>query len=317
MISYFMICSVSLAAAWLTMYSGFGLGTLLLPVFALFFPVEVAVAATAVVHSANNLFKIGLVGRYADRQLVLHFGVPAMLAAFAGAAALGYVAHLGEVVAWSLGSRQAVITPLKLVMGLLMLIFALFELLPRLRELKIDRRWLVPGGLLSGFFGGFSGHQGALRSAFLAKVGIAPPSLCRHQRGDRLPGGRGPDRHLCHGFSAGRLWQSHRIGAMALDPGRDGRCLCRSPARQESAAQGHHGRHPDPDRRSPAVDRPGPGLRSDLISVKNFSQLSPFLLKKIIWFPWRSRRTLEHWRESLIVVVLRRSRTDGNRKDQS
>jgi hypothetical protein len=32
---------------------------------------------------------------------------------------------------------------------------------------------LFLGGLLSGFFGGFSGHQGALRSAFLAKVGIS------------------------------------------------------------------------------------------------------------------------------------------------
>lgn len=177
MISYLSICTAALLVAGLTMYSGFGLGTLLMPVFALFFPVEVAVAATAVVHSANNLFKIGLVGRFADRQLVLHFGVPALFAAFAGAAALGYVAHFGELASWSLGPRRAVITPLKLVMGLLMLIFALFELLPRLRGLKIDRRWLVPGGLLSGFFGGFSGHQGALRSAFLAKVGISPQAF--------------------------------------------------------------------------------------------------------------------------------------------
>jgi uncharacterized membrane protein YfcA len=28
------------------------------------------------------------------------------------------------------------------------------------------------GGVLSGFFGGLSGHQGALRSAFLAKTGL-------------------------------------------------------------------------------------------------------------------------------------------------
>lgn len=177
MISYLVICTASLLTAGLTMYSGFGLGTMLLPVFALFFPVEVAVAATAVVHAANNLFKIGLVGRYADRHLVVQFGLPALFAALAGAAALGYVAHFEAVATWSLGPRQAVITPLKLVMGMLMLLFALFELLPRLRELKIDRRWLVPGGLLSGFFGGFSGHQGALRSAFLAKVGIAPEAF--------------------------------------------------------------------------------------------------------------------------------------------
>ena len=50
----------------LTLFSGFGLGTLLMPVFALFFPVEVAVASTAVVHAANNLFKVGLLARGAS-----------------------------------------------------------------------------------------------------------------------------------------------------------------------------------------------------------------------------------------------------------
>ncbi len=50
--------------------------------------------------------------------------------------------------------------------------FALFELLPSLRDLEFERRWLPLGGVLSGFFGGLSGHQGALRSAFLAKVGL-------------------------------------------------------------------------------------------------------------------------------------------------
>jgi hypothetical protein len=52
-------------------------------------------------------------------------------------------------------------------MALLMMVFALFELLPSLRKLTFSNRHLVIGGLLSGFFGGFSGHQGALRSAFL------------------------------------------------------------------------------------------------------------------------------------------------------
>ena len=40
-------------AAGLTMYSGFGLGPLRLPVFALFLPVEMAVVATALVHGAQ------------------------------------------------------------------------------------------------------------------------------------------------------------------------------------------------------------------------------------------------------------------------
>ena len=47
----------ALLASGLTLYSGFGLGTLLMPAFALFVPVELAVAATALVHGANSLLK--------------------------------------------------------------------------------------------------------------------------------------------------------------------------------------------------------------------------------------------------------------------
>lgn len=156
----------------LTLFSGFGLGTLLMPVFALFFPIEVAVAATAVVHGANNVFKISLLGRHADRSLVLRFGLPAIVAAFFGAAALGYVSQFPEILRYEAGARSAVITPIKLVMGLLMLFFAFFELLPRFRNIRFGDDHLLLGGALSGFFGGFSGHQGALRSAFLVKTGI-------------------------------------------------------------------------------------------------------------------------------------------------
>ena len=55
--SYLIICTVALLVSALTLFSGFGLGTLLMPAFALFFPIEVAVAATAIVHLANNIFR--------------------------------------------------------------------------------------------------------------------------------------------------------------------------------------------------------------------------------------------------------------------
>jgi len=61
-INYLVVGASALLAAGLTMYSGFGLGTLMLPVFALFFPVEMAVVATALVHGANNVFKVSLLG---------------------------------------------------------------------------------------------------------------------------------------------------------------------------------------------------------------------------------------------------------------
>ena len=95
-----------------------------------------------------------------------------MLSAIAGAAPLGSLALFEHEVHWSLGSVAGMTDPLKLTIGALMVLFALFEPLPRFQELQFDRRWLPLGGVLSGFFGGLSGHQGALRSAFLVKTGL-------------------------------------------------------------------------------------------------------------------------------------------------
>ena len=173
MTAYIAVSFAAFFAAGLTLYSGFGLGTLLLPVFALFFPAEMAVVATAMVHGANNVFKVSLLGRHADREIVLKFRLPAIAAAILGALALGWIAKSGSSVAIEVNEEVfAEITPAKLVIGLLMIGFALFELLPRFRTLKFDRRYLPLGGVLSGFFGGLSGHQGALRSAFLAKTDL-------------------------------------------------------------------------------------------------------------------------------------------------
>jgi len=174
MSEYLIVSFAALMAAGLTLYSGFGLGTLLLPVFALFFPAEMAVVATAMVHGANNVFKVLLLGKQADKEVVLKFGLPAIVAAIFGAMTLGLIAQSGSSFGVEINDRVvAEITPVKFLIGLLMIGFALFELVPRFRSLQFERRFLPLGGLLSGFFGGLSGHQGALRSAFLAKSGLS------------------------------------------------------------------------------------------------------------------------------------------------
>jgi uncharacterized membrane protein YfcA len=171
--SYLLVCGVALVAAALTLFSGFGLGTLLLPAFALFFPLEVAVAATALVHLANNLFKLVLVGRAASWGVVVRFGIPAAAGALIGAWALAALSGQPPLVRWSLGARQFEITPIKLVLGVLIAIFALLEVSKRAEALRFGRRWLPVGGAVSGFFGGLSGHQGALRSMFLIRLGLS------------------------------------------------------------------------------------------------------------------------------------------------
>lgn len=170
--SYLVICTVALLASALTFFSGFGLGTLLLPAFALFFPIEQAVALTAVVHFLNGLFKLTLVGRHADRHVVLRFGLPAIATSFLGAWVLLWLAGIAPVFSYSAFGQLISVTPVKLVVGLLLLLFTLLELLPQFRNLSFGTQYMPLGGLLSGFFGGLSGMQGALRSAFLSRAGL-------------------------------------------------------------------------------------------------------------------------------------------------
>ena len=181
MTTILLISATAFGVSLLTLFSGFGLGTLLMPVFALFFPIEVAVASTAVVHAANNLFKVGILARGASRDVVVRFGLPAVAASFLGALLLAGLADQPTLVRWSLLGRDAEITPVKLVMGLLILAFSAFELMPALRALRAPVRWLPWGGALSGFFGGLSGHQGALRAAFLTSVGLTPTQFVATQ----------------------------------------------------------------------------------------------------------------------------------------
>lgn len=175
--SYLVVCVVAFAASGLTFFSGFGLGTLLLPCFAVFFPVERAVALTAVVHFLNGLFKLALVGRHADRRVVLRFGAPAVLAALVGAWALVQLAGLPPLARYSLVGSEVRVAPVKVAVGLLLATFALFELVPYTRDLAFPPRYLPLGGALSGFFGGLSGMQGALRSAFLLRAGLSKEAL--------------------------------------------------------------------------------------------------------------------------------------------
>jgi hypothetical protein len=169
---YLIICTVSLFVSGLTLFSGFGLGTLLMPAFALFFPVPVAIAVTAVVHLANNLFKVVLVGRTADWSVVLRFALPGAMAAMVGASVLTIFTHFPPIFHYQLAGRIHRVGAVELMIGILIVGFAMLDLMPRFSNVGFDRKYLVVGGALSGFLGGISGIQGAMRSAFLIKAGL-------------------------------------------------------------------------------------------------------------------------------------------------
>lgn len=167
------IAAVAGAASLLTFVSGFGLGTILLPAFALFLPAPAAVAATAIVHLLNNLLKGTLLRDRADWGLVLRFGLPAAPAALVGAWLLARLGQTDRLFVWELAGRSFGPRGAGLVVGLVLISFALLELSPWFRSLKAPARAMPLGGLVTGFFGGLTGQQGALRSIFLLKSGLA------------------------------------------------------------------------------------------------------------------------------------------------
>ncbi len=168
----FLLALIAFFAAMLTFFSGFGLGTILLPAFALFVPLEMAVALTAIVHLLNNVFKLGLVYKHIDFGIVKQFGTFAVISAFFGAFCLNYLDTNTILYSYSLVGKKFDIVLLKVIMAVIMLFFALYELIPFLRKMTFDPKYLPIGGILSGFFGGLSGHQGALRSAFLLRMNL-------------------------------------------------------------------------------------------------------------------------------------------------
>lgn len=163
----------ALLASALTLFSGFGLGTLLMPVVAIFFPIEIAIAITAMVHLANNIFKIALLGKKAKLSVLLRFGVPAVISAFIGALLLGWLSIAPSMIEYSAFGNVRHVSPLKLVVGVLILAFVTLEMSPKFSSVSFNKKYLPLGGALSGFFGGLSGHQGAFRSMFLLKSGLS------------------------------------------------------------------------------------------------------------------------------------------------
>ena len=82
---FLIIGCVAFVTSILTFFSGFGVGTILTPVFILFFPIDVAIAMTAIVHFSNNLFKFGLTYKNINLNVLLKFGGAAIPLAFIGA----------------------------------------------------------------------------------------------------------------------------------------------------------------------------------------------------------------------------------------
>ncbi len=174
---YLIIGAVAFIASLLSFFSGFGLGTILMPAFAIFFPIDIAISLTAIVHFLNNIVKFLLTGKQVSKPVFLRFGLSAIPAAFLGAYLLVYLTGFQKEIAVDILGLHLSLIPVNVVIGVLMIVFAWMDLSKNLKDLSFPKSKLWIGGVLSGFFGGLSGHQGALRSAFLINFGLSKESF--------------------------------------------------------------------------------------------------------------------------------------------
>lgn len=170
--THIFIMVIALLASILTFFSGFGLGTILLPAMALFFPVAIAIILTGIVHFINGTFKVLLMRKHIHYPTLWRFGLLAIPSAFFGAWLLTRLEGQTNVFEFVFMGRVFSTTPIKFTVGILMMGFACIEGIPKIKNISIDQKYLPFGGIISGFFGGLTGNQGAFRSMFLIRANL-------------------------------------------------------------------------------------------------------------------------------------------------
>ncbi len=157
----------------LTFFTGFGFGTLMLPILIIAAPLPVAIALTAFLHFLNNLIKSGLLFKSIDLKTVLYFGLPAIAGSLLGSWLLVKMLHLQPIATYVLFGHRFSIEYIKILIGLLLILLGVLRIQSLYDFTSINPKWLPLGGLSSGFFGGISGFQGALRSGFLINLNLS------------------------------------------------------------------------------------------------------------------------------------------------
>lgn len=158
---YAILIAVTLATSVVTLFTGFGVGTIMMPVMMLFFDVKVAIFLAAIVHFFTNLSRLFLYRAELNWAIIQRFGVVSILGAFIGSYTQIYMDG-----AWLKGG-----------VGLFLVLFSALSLSPYTIKYKIPSSVDVLGGFLSGLIGGFIGNQGAIRSLYLLNYGLGKQEL--------------------------------------------------------------------------------------------------------------------------------------------
>lgn len=155
-ISYLTVAAIAMLAGAIAAVAGFGIGSLLTPLFALHYGMKAAVGAVAIPHLVATTLRFWRLRAHVDRRVFLSFGLMN-----AGGSLAGALIHV-----W-------VDSPiLTVVLGILLVFAGLFGLSGYADRMRFGQTAAWFAGALSGAFGGLVGNQGGIRSAAMLGMGI-------------------------------------------------------------------------------------------------------------------------------------------------
>jgi uncharacterized membrane protein YfcA len=156
-----LLTAASVAAGAIASVAGFGIGTVLTPVFALRADMRLAVAAVAVPHLIATTLRLWIMRRHIDWRVVRTFGIMSAAGGLAGALWQPRLHGPGLV----------------MVFGGLLVFAGLTGLTGAMERVRLGRTGAWIAGLLSGVFGGLVGNQGGIRSAALLGFHVRPAAF--------------------------------------------------------------------------------------------------------------------------------------------
>jgi uncharacterized protein len=156
-----LLAAASIAAGAIASVAGFGIGSLLTPVFALHVDMPLAVAAVAIPHLVATAIRLSMMRQHVDWRLVRTFGVMSAAGGLAGALLQQRLRGPGLV----------------MVFGGLLVFAGLTGLTGVMERVRLGRTAAWIAGLLSGVFGGLVGNQGGIRSAALLGFDVRPAAF--------------------------------------------------------------------------------------------------------------------------------------------
>jgi len=162
------------AASAITIVSGFGLNTVLVPAFAVLFPLPLAIAAVALVHLIASAIRLVIFRAHINRKIALQFVPWAILGGIVGALILELLGAVPVIATYPLFGVTKSVTAVKVVVGVTIAALSLYELRRGAEATGMSPIGVSAGALASGFFGGLSGNQGAIRSTVLIRAGLTP-----------------------------------------------------------------------------------------------------------------------------------------------